>query len=307
MISKLITTFILLVGFSLSAIAHEFTVPPELKNNVVFWENVFEHYGRQHYLIHDDVYLNLVYKVVDSESTELITSPAMKKRLAEIKLSLQKKLKNIAHFPENKLTSEEKILKLYIIDVCGEKCIKFAFTRVRTQRGIKEKFSAGVIESQKYNENFISIFREAGVPEDLVHIPHVESSFMNVSLSKVGAAGIWQFMPRTAKIYGLKNIRKKGDERLHPLKAAAAAAKYLKDAHVILGSWELAINSYNVGVGGMSRAKKMCGGDLGKIVECYKGKRFKFASRNYYSEVIAARNVAKRHELTVVINSKLTN
>lgn len=82
--------------------------------------------------------------------------------------------------------------------------------------------------------------------------PFIESSFDYSAHSSVGAAGIWQFMPRTARVYKMA-VGRYVDERRDPIKATRAAAKYLKTAYDALGSWPLAIVSYNHGVGGVRK------------------------------------------------------
>jgi membrane-bound lytic murein transglycosylase D len=82
------------------------------------------------------------------------------------------------------------------------------------------------------------------------------------------------------------------DERYDPIIAAQGAAQYLGNAHDRLGAWPLAVTSYNHGVGGMQRAKDLYGHDFGAIVRRYKGPAFGYSSRNFYSQFLAAREVA---------------
>jgi membrane-bound lytic murein transglycosylase D len=83
------------------------------------------------------------------------------------------------------------------------------------------------------------------------------------------------------------------DERLNPLTAADAAARYLAGAYRALGSWPLAVTSYNHGIGSMSRARDRFGDDFARIVRNYDAPSFGFASRNFYVEFIAARRIAR--------------
>jgi membrane-bound lytic murein transglycosylase D len=135
------------------------------------------------------------------------------------------------------------------------------------------------------------VFREAGLPEDLAYLPHVESSFQNHAASSVGAAGMWQFMPDTARHFGMLNAAV--DERRDPVASAQGAARYLGNAHDRLGTWPLALTSYNHGVGGMKRAQEVYGNDFATIVRNYSGPGFGFASRNFYAEFLAAREIAR--------------
>jgi len=96
-------------------------------------------------------------------------------------------------------------------------------------------------------------FREAGIPEELKYLSIVESKLDPMAVSSVGATGPWQFMPQTAKLYGL-NMDKYTDDRRDPVQASYAAAAYLKDAYAEFGDWLLAIASYNCGKTNVERA-----------------------------------------------------
>ena len=93
--------------------------------------------------------------------------------------------------------------------------------------------------------------RQRALPEDLVWVSLIESGFDPAARSASGAAGLWQFMPETGKIYGL-TIDRWLDQRYSPDLATAAAADLLGDLHRRFGSWELALAAYNMGYGGVS-------------------------------------------------------
>jgi membrane-bound lytic murein transglycosylase D len=102
---------------------------------------------------------------------------------------------------------------------------------------------------------------------------------------------MWQFMPGTARHFGMLNAAV--DERRDPVASAQGAARYLGNAHDQLGSWPLALTSYNHGVGGMKRAQEAFGNDFVAITRNYSGASFGFASRNFYAEFLAAREIAR--------------
>ncbi|QQL48786.1 lytic transglycosylase domain-containing protein [Mucilaginibacter ginkgonis] len=96
-------------------------------------------------------------------------------------------------------------------------------------------------------------FRDAGIPEEIKFLSIVESALNPNAISRVGAAGPWQFMSTTGRTYGL-NINNYVDERRDPIAASYAAAAYLKDAYQEFGDWLLAIASYNCGKSSVERA-----------------------------------------------------
>jgi len=127
-------------------------------------------------------------------------------------------------------------------------------------------------------------------------LPFVESLFNYKAYSKVGAAGIWQFTHRTGRRF-LK-IDYTIDERFDPFESTQAAARLLKENYEDLGNWPLAITAYNHGINGMKRAvATLKTKDLGTIFLNYQSPSFKFASKNFYSEFIAALEVYKNYRI----------
>lgn len=120
--------------------------------------------------------------------------------------------------------------------------------------------------SEYYLPQIEEVFDYYGLPKELKAMAIIESAFNPVAVSRAGARGMWQFMYRTALQYNLK-INSYVDERLDPITATHAAAKYLRDAYTIFGDWFLAISSYNCGVGNVNKAIRRAGGsrDFWKI------------------------------------------
>ncbi|MBR1808646.1 MAG: transglycosylase SLT domain-containing protein [Paludibacteraceae bacterium] len=97
-----------------------------------------------------------------------------------------------------------------------------------------------------------------GLPEELKYLPVIESGLNPMAYSPVGAAGLWQFMPRTAKNCGLE-VNSLVDERLDPIKATDAACRFLRSLYVIYGDWNLVIAAYNCGPGNVNKAIRRAG------------------------------------------------
>jgi len=112
---------------------------------------------------------------------------------------------------------------------------------------------------QYYMPIFEETFNRYGLPDELKYMAIIESALNPTAVSRAGAKGMWQFMLRSAKSYGLE-IDSYVDERLDPFKSADAAARYLADSYKFFGDWNLAISSYNCGPGNVNKAIRRCGG-----------------------------------------------
>jgi membrane-bound lytic murein transglycosylase D len=288
-------------------ISNEFSVPAKLRDRVRFWASVYAVYPSTTVIIHDKDDITIVYKVLD------LTVDEHGKKIDSIYKTWQRKgdrntetreiEKTLVSLSEkqsykNLKGLEKKVYALWKNKIGKEKPAYFfkkASTRVRYQAGQKEYLVKGIQESGRYMPLMEQIFREEGLPLELTCLPFVESSFNLEASSKVGAKGIWQFMDDTGKNF-LK-MEKLIDERLSPLKATRAAAQLLKSNYNILKTWPLAVTAYNHGTGGLLRAiKKLKTRDLARIIDEHKGKTFGFASKNFYSEFLAALYVTKYHQ-----------
>ncbi len=161
-----------------------------------------------------------------------------------------------------KLTAKQKEI-FYKTGQLDRKLPKKAFPAVAEQyshflnggRRTMEVFSQ---RSEDYLGHARDIFRAKGMPEELAYLAIVESGYKHTAKSHAGAAGTWQFMPYTGKMYGLRQDSWL-DERLDPYKSVEAAATYLKRLHSYFDDWLLAVAAYNAGEGKIGRALEATG------------------------------------------------
>lgn len=114
-----------------------------------------------------------------------------------------------------------------------------------------------VARLMRMSEYYFPIFEEAlgryGLPYELKYVPIIESALNPMAHSHAGAAGLWQFMPGTGKLFGLE-INSLVDERMDPLKSTEAACRFLSSMYNVYQDWNLVIAAYNCGSGNVNKA-----------------------------------------------------
>lgn len=265
---------------------------PAIEKNVSFWEKVYSEYTLSQGVIHDRRDLGVVYAVVNLKHPGYRENrSANQKRVDQVKKRYRRILAKLSSGRSPSSFEERRVLKMFGPDPSPEVIVRAA-DNIRLQMGQRGRFKRGVARSGAYLEEIKKIFREHELPEDLVYLAHVESSYNHNAASHAGAVGLWQFIRQTGDQY--LEIDYAVDERLDPLKSSLAAAQFLKDNYEELGSWPLALTAYNHGPGGVRRAMN-AKGDFQSIIKEYRGRLFGFASRNFYAEFLAARKVAVNH------------
>lgn len=123
---------------------------------------------------------------------------------------------------------------------------------------MKDSIQASLIRSGRYRKLIDKALTEHRLPKALAYLPVIESAYMPTLTSRAGAHGIWQFMPSTAREYGLR-VDWWVDERADPELSTYAAAAYLKDLHRMFDDWALALAAYNCGPGRVRRTLSEAG------------------------------------------------
>lgn len=267
--------------------------PPGLEPDIAFWRRIFTEVTTDQALVHDNRYLSIVYEKLDLPAD---ASPAKQRRVSDTaRAKYERILRTLASGKREGLTSEEsRVLGLWHKGITNAE-LRAAAERIRFQQGLADRFYAGLVRSGQWRDHIKENLRAAGVPEDLVALPHVESSFNPEAYSYVGAAGLWQFTRDTGRRF--MQVDHVVDERRDPYESSRAAARLLKYNYSIIGSWPLAITGYNHGLGGMRKAVQRMGtDDIEVIVRRYDGPAFGFASRNFYVSFLAALDVDREPE-----------
>lgn len=277
-------------------IADEFNVPPELQQRVGFWFDIYTKYGSNHHVIHHVDYPWIIYKVVDT--SEIMAGKGarwyrQKKGLTLVsreQRQIVRALKKLASRSQGtKLSDQENSIYKLLEQLPGprKKVFKSASVNIRSQLGQRDFFVSGLEVSGRYLPHMESVFKNKSIPTELTRLPFVESSFNQNAVSKVGASGIWQIMPTTAR--GLLVVNRHIDERNCPLKSTIAAAHIFRRNFALLGDWQLAITAYNHGAYGIKKAVRSAEThSLAKLIENYHSKSFGFASQNFFTGFLAA-------------------
>jgi membrane-bound lytic murein transglycosylase D len=294
----LLAVALLMALTPVAAQAESIPRPEGIQQDVNFWVRVYTEVTTNEGLLHDERNLTVVY---DTLKFGAGTSPRDRQRLVDDRRDRYiAALRRIsAALPSESdrdaLSAEDKrILALWGPNPSAI-LLRDATQRIRFQLGQSDRFKEGLIRSSSWSAHIAETFANQGLPPELAVLPHVESSFNAAAYSKVGAAGLWQFMRSTGRRY--MRVDDAVDERLDPYRSTEAAAQLLAYNYRVLGSWPLALTAYNHGAAGMRRARETVGSDdFVKINRTYNSRTFGFASRNFFPSFLAALTIDENPE-----------
>lgn len=286
--------FVSLLVTSQAAHATElFPRPAGLEDAVQFWLKVYTQVDTNAGYIHDNKVLGVVYETVRFGNNK--RKRARNQQLKQRKQHYKTILLQLAKGKRSGLSKEQRrVLALWPKGVSNA-TLQQAAQRIRFQLGQSNKFREGLVRSGTWRPYLRKVFGGMGLPEQLIALPHVESSFNPAAYSHVGAAGMWQFTRSTGRRF--MRVDYVVDERLDPYLSTQAAARLLAHNYSITSTWPLALTAYNHGVAGMRRASRKLGTtDIETIVDQYKSRSFGFASRNFYAAFLAALEIDQHPE-----------
>ncbi len=283
--AALLLFFTALMAPAVAQNASDFPRPESLEPAVQFWIRVYTEVDTQSGFLHDAEHLDVIYTAL----------PLDRKQIEAKREAIKAALTVLSTGKRSGLSAEEQqVLALWPANVSNQ-TLKIASDNVRWQLGQSNRFLAGLRRSGAYREHIQKVIAAKNLPPQLVVLPHVESSFNPGAYSSADAAGMWQFTRATGQRF--MRIDHIVDERMDPYIAAEAAMSLLEYNYRVLGTWPLALTAYNHGAGGIARAvREMGSSNIEDIVANYKGRRFGFASRNFYAQFLAVNEVEERAE-----------
>jgi membrane-bound lytic murein transglycosylase D len=292
------STYDFVLADSENRIGKAFKLPSVLKDPVRFWLKIYTEYSTKEVLIFDTNHLEVVYEVLDLKPIFEAS-----KNQAEYERRSAKFVRNalgryrsafsnlIAGRRSRYSGREELIILSQAKRMKHRHPWKEMSLNLKAIRGQRNSMVNGLLAAESFFPKMEVIFSMMGIPKEVVRLCLVESTFDVMANSKAGALGLWQFIPQSGKHYLLIDLKRKIDERLSPFKSTVAAGKLLLWNYHYLGNWPLAIISYNHGLKNLPRmvGKQYSFEKLSYLFNSCKNKpELGWASRNYYSEFLAA-------------------
>jgi membrane-bound lytic murein transglycosylase D len=201
----------------------------------------------------------------------------------------------ITNLPESLVADQFKCMQAAIPMTYNDMSKKFIQRFLTKER----QFISQMAErKQLYFPIYEALLQKYGLPDELKYLSIIESALNPRAISRVKAAGLWQFMPATGRYFKLHQDAYI-DERMHPKKATEAACIYLRDLHRMFGDWHLALAAYNCGPGNVRRAIRRSGNKTG-FWQIYR--HLPAETRAYVPKFIAI-NYVMKHAASYNINT----
>ncbi|MBI1861645.1 MAG: transglycosylase SLT domain-containing protein [Deltaproteobacteria bacterium] len=278
-----------------NALETEFKIPGYLKSRVAFWIRVYSQYNSQVRIVHDRNRIDLVYGIIDLRPLhrELGNTVVFDIRANALERTVLRQLKTLilnASSGRPLSSTDPDMAELRTLlsrfgalnPLEGQRLVR----DLRTQTGQRDMFLQALHRSKELLPHIESVLRQNGLPITLGRIPFVESSFNVRAQSKIGAVGIWQFTPETAREWIAKD-----EERFwsDPIRQTRSAARLLRGYRAMLPDWSTAVTSYNSGIGRIRRlTQKHRSNSIEPLIAARENGGLGFAGKNFFAEVMAA-------------------
>lgn len=284
-----------------------FKISPYYYPTVNFWFLIYTQFSSTQVVVHDKTNMSLIYKILDfsalhehalaNNTIYSLQQKVSNKKVDELRNDFKVLTINpFAQDPRSRdIYSSIKNAGIRIPQGKNERILFFKNLQknLRSQTGQKNFIRDGIIRSYPYQSFLIKYFESKNLPVELLSIPFLESSFNPKAKSRVGASGVWQFMPLIA-FYFMPKRSSLLDYRSNVAVSSAAAAHLLSENFNILKSWDLAVTAYNSGTKHLLRSRhklKLPNANLETIIKKSTSNNFGFASKNFYSEFLALAHV----------------
>jgi membrane-bound lytic murein transglycosylase D len=306
---------------NLNIISNDFDIPLYFRDSSKFWFSVYAEYSSSQVILHDKLNLGLRYTVLDFSFLKKSNLNRFTKSNIQTKITHEKvknikrqinKLKNIKSFSKVKKSELFKILILNKVVLSSnhkkrQNQLTLLYQNIRAQTGQRNKVYQGIINFLPYENFFKHYFDLFQLPQELLGIPFLESSFNTTAHSKVGALGIWQIMPFIAR--KLLPYNEHIDGRMSPFLSTIASLHLLKQNKRILKRWDLSVTAYNSGTKHLLIAKKklkvkLRNLSLKKVFTMYNHPHLGFASKNFFPEFLALTRVLAYKNLIFNLSSQ---
>lgn len=252
---RIITLAISALSMFASANTPALEYPSCLQSNIDFWYEIYTKYTKNDLIVYNKKTME-IYEVYKLSSDNPKTLKKLKKQL-------------IFKHSNNLSKSDRKNISVNL--------------------GAQGIFEKGLERMTEHYSTIAQILEENKMPTQIAFLPFVESAYSAQATSRAGAVGMWQIMPATGRLFGIKKKKALRDVKV----ATKTAIKILKFNYEQLGNWSLAINAYHSGVGRLLKASNMANSkDICEILNFMDKndvtvKGYKFHSRNYIAQLFA--------------------
>lgn len=292
-----------------SRVSPLFSVPQELNDHVNFWLKIYTEVGDHQLIVYDRNHPEVIYEILDlsdqiENSKNRIQFESLKKSVVQkLRLKYDLAFRGLIKKSLSKKTQILSPLETRISAATQQSIhdhnLEYFRTHIRIQSGQRNQIISGMNRARLYMPYMKTILRNEGIPEEVVYITLLESSFNLRAYSKAGAMGVWQIMPRSGREFLYIDPQHKLDERSSPIKSTFAAAKLLQRNLRLVGNWPFAITAYHSGQKRIFALLKKNPEARYRpslaLISCpfsakkqgFSGTYLGLAGRNYYSEFLA--------------------
>lgn len=283
-------------------IGPEFQVTKAIRPVVEFWLRIYTVYGSQEVVLFDSKHPTMIYDVLDfrdlakTSKNNMIYEITRENKIKRVVSAYHRAFERLAHKGKHSVarTEEEKKILSAIASSGSHERFENLNRDLHFQTGQRDNVIKGLLAAENYFPRMEKVFASMDLPPELTRLCMVESSFDLRAYSRVGAVGIWQFMPGPGKKFLTVDSNDGVDERLSPLKSTVAAGRMLRESYGRFRNWPLAITSYNHGLKGLIKySGGTAGPGLKNISFLFDPTQTKgstplgWAARNYYPEFLA--------------------